>query len=204
MANISDMDAVELAARIAQGDVSPVEAVSAAIEACERLNPVLNVLCSQRFDRALDDARAIKPGSAPFAEVPTLIKDLGTPEAGESSYMGNRVLKALGVKSPIDAHIVTKMKAAGLKPSRGRISWGPMPGDPYSLPQPVRRFSDEMGQAPGRLRIGVCRVNKLGDLHPDCVAAVDAVASQLEGEGHYVEEAYPKNQFDEPGCAGYF
>ena len=30
------------------------------------------------------------------------------------------------------------------------------------------------------------------------------MASQHEGEGHYVEEAYPENQFDEPGCAGYF
>jgi len=213
---------------------------------------------SQRFDRALEDARAIKPGSAPFAGVPTLIKDLGTPEAGEPSYMGNRVLKALGTKAPVDAHIVTKMKAAGLisigrtnvpemacgncpwaceneafgdthnpwnlahtatgssgasaaavaagivpiahandgggstrvpasanglvglKPSRSRISWGPiigeswagasvqglltktvrdtalgldlvsgpMPGDPYSLPQPTRGFSEELSRSP--------------------------------------------------------
>ena len=99
MTDIGEMDAVELAAHIAQGDISPFEVVSAAIEACERLNPDLNVLCSQRFDRALEDARAIKPGSAPFAGVPTLIKDLGTPEAGEPSYMGNRVLKALGTKA---------------------------------------------------------------------------------------------------------
>jgi hypothetical protein len=35
--------------------------------------------------------------------------------------MGNRVLKALGVKSPIDARVVTKMKAAGLV-SIGRTS----------------------------------------------------------------------------------
>jgi Asp-tRNA(Asn)/Glu-tRNA(Gln) amidotransferase A subunit family amidase len=67
MTNISEMGAVELTVRLAQGGISPVEAVSAAIEACERLKPALNVLCSQRFERALDDARAIKPGSAPFA-----------------------------------------------------------------------------------------------------------------------------------------
>jgi len=266
---------------------------------------------SQRFDRALEDARAIKSGSAPFAGVPTLIKDLGTPEAGEPSYMGNRVLKALGTKAPVDAHIVTKMKAAGLisigrtnvpemacgncpwaceneafgdthkpwnlahtatgasaaavaagivpiahandgggstrvpasanglvglKPSRGRISWGPMigeswagasvqglltktvrdtalgldlvsgpmPGDPYSLPQPTRGFSEELSRSPGRLRIGLCRVNELSPLHPDCVAAVDSVARCLAAEGHYVEEAYPETQFDESGYAGYF
>ena len=53
MTDIGEMDAVELAAHIAQGDTSPFEVVSAAIEACERLNPDLNVLCSQRFDRPL-------------------------------------------------------------------------------------------------------------------------------------------------------
>ena len=58
MTNIGEMDAVELAARIAQGDISPLEAVSAAIEACQRLNPDFNVLCSLRFERAIEDGHA--------------------------------------------------------------------------------------------------------------------------------------------------
>ena len=200
MTNISDTGAVEPAVRIAQGDISPVEAVSAAIEACERLNPVLNVLCSQRFERVLDDARTIKPGSVPFAGVPTLIKDLGAPEAGEMAC-GNcpwacenedfgDTRNPWNLAHASDGGGSTRVPASanglvGLKPSRGRISWwpmigeswagaavqgllsktvrdtalgldlvsGPMPGDHYSLPRPVRRFSDEMGQAPGRLRI---------------------------------------------------
>ena len=58
MTNIGEMDAVELAARIAQADISPLEAVSAAIEACPRLNPDFNVLCSLRFERAIEDGHA--------------------------------------------------------------------------------------------------------------------------------------------------
>jgi hypothetical protein len=61
-----------------------------------------------------------------------------------------------GSRSPGSAQKSSKRRSALAGP---RV-W---PDAPYSLPQPVRRFSDEMGQAPGRLRIGVYRVNKLGD-----------------------------------------
>ena len=104
--DISHMDATELAERIRKGELEPADAVGAAIDACRRLNPTLNAVFSERFERALEEARACKPGSAPLAGVPTLVKDLGTPEAGEPMYMGNRVLRDMGLVAPVDAHVV--------------------------------------------------------------------------------------------------
>src|SRR5947209_11182729 len=47
---------------------------------------------------------------------------------------------------------------------------GPMPGDPYFAPAPARPFAAEVGQRPGRLRIGLmtCAPGDAFGLHPDC------------------------------------
>jgi len=113
----------------------------------------------------------------------------------------------------------------GLKPSRGRTSFGPdigeplgglavegvvtrsvrdtaaildaiagpMPGDPYTAPPPARPFREEVGAAPGRLRIGVLTRAPGGvvAVHPDCVAATEGAARLLESLGHGVETSHP-------------
>ena len=113
----------------------------------------------------------------------------------------------------------------GLKPSRGRISFGPdmgdpiaglacegvvtrtvrdtaalldvtagaMPGDPYTAPPPVRPYHDEVGAAPGRLRIGLLRTAPGGlfPVHHDCTAAAEITARLLAAQGHTIEEAHP-------------
>lgn len=67
---------------------------------------------------------------------------------------------------------------------------GPMPGDPYPAPPVVRRFVEEVGRDPGRLRIAWSARTAEGDLgHPDSVAAVTDAAALLTGLGHDVEEA---------------
>jgi len=76
---------------------------------------------------------------------------------------------------------------------------GFMPGDPYTAPPPVRRFADEVGAHPGRLRIGL-RTRAFGDLcatDDECVAAAEDAARLLESLGHHVEPAAPA-AFDEP------
>jgi len=70
---------------------------------------------------------------------------------------------------------------------------GPGIGDSVIAPPPQRPYLDEVGADPGRLRIGLLDVHPRGDfLHQDCVAAVRAAASMLEGLGHIVEPAWPK------------
>lgn len=113
----------------------------------------------------------------------------------------------------------------GLKPSRGRVSWGPYAGeswtgaadnhvvtrtvrdsaamldvlaganagDPFRIGTPARPWAELAGEAPGRLRIGLfTRSPYGGEVHPDCVAAVEQTARLLESLGHEVEEAMPE------------
>jgi len=80
---------------------------------------------------------------------------------------------------------------------------GPMPGDPYFAPPPPRPFLQEVGAAPGRLRIGIMRrsAGNSFPLHADCVAAVDAAAQLLATLGHEVEESHPQ-ALDDPDFPG--
>jgi Asp-tRNA(Asn)/Glu-tRNA(Gln) amidotransferase A subunit family amidase len=60
-------------------------------------------------------------------------------------------------------------------------------GAPYWAPPPERPFAEEVGRAPGRLRIAVQTETFNGsETHPDCVAAVDDVAKLLASLGHDV------------------
>ena len=106
----------------------------------------------------------------------------------------------------------------GLKPSRGRVptlytAWeggavegavatnvedaaavldvisGPDPACWYNAPAPSRPFRDEVGVAPGPLRIGVLREPPFGlPLEPECAAAVDTAVALLESLGHSILE----------------
>lgn len=70
------------------------------------------------------------------------------------------------------------------------------PGDPYMAPPFSRPLRDEVGVTPGRLRIGVLRHGGGREVHPECVAAVDATAALLSSAGHHVEESHPAPMFE--------
>jgi amidase len=76
---------------------------------------------------------------------------------------------------------------------------GPAPGDPYAAPPPARPYRDEVGADPGRLRIGLMTTPPGGQFaaHPDCIAAAEGAAKQLEALGHDVERSYPTD-LDDP------
>ena len=125
----------------------------------------------------------------------------------------------------------------GLKPTRGRVSQGPltgeawagsvtdgalartvrdaaavldvisgrMPGEPYYAPPLPRPLREEVGAAPGQLRVGLLD-QPAGDLYaddPDCREAVAAAGRLLESLGHHVAESAPEGMF-EPGFARHF
>ncbi len=70
---------------------------------------------------------------------------------------------------------------------------GPPVGEPYLAPPPERPFVEEVGAAPGRLRIGFSNVTRLGDpLDPACKTAVERAAALCEAFGHDVSEAMPE------------
>jgi amidase len=80
------------------------------------------------------------------------------------------------------------------------VSEGAPPGEPYFAPAKARPYSDEVGADPGKLRIGLMTRAPGAEeaAHPDCVAAAEAAARQLEALGHTVEVAHP-GALDDPG-----
>ena len=91
---------------------------------------------------------------------------------------------------------------------------GPDLGDPYYAPPQSRPFLQEVGEEPGRLRIGYMTKTFEGDeVHGDCVEAVQDAAKLCSALGHQVEEISPvvdgerlKSAFTvvwAAGCAGF-
>ena len=72
-------------------------------------------------------------------------------------------------------------------------SSGPDRGDPYWAPPPARPFLEEVGRAPGHLRIGFAKTAPSGVvLHADAIAAVEDAARLCASLGHEVEEVSPE------------
>ncbi|MCW2652619.1 MAG: amidase [Mycobacterium sp.] len=70
---LGDSDAVGLVGRIRRGDISPVALVDAAIARTQSVNPALNGLAHDAFDRARGRAAGYQRGF--FGGIPTFIKD---------------------------------------------------------------------------------------------------------------------------------
>lgn len=69
---------------------------------------------------------------------------------------------------------------------------GPEPGGLHQLPNPERPFLDEVGAAPGKLRIALMATPLLGrSVHPDCVDGVEKAAQLCRELGHEVSEDAP-------------
>ena len=69
------------------------------------------------------------------------------------------------------------------------VTCGPDVGAPYFAPLPQRPFAQEVGVAPGRLRIGLVTRTAAGEaVDPECERAVRDAARLLEEMGHFIEE----------------
>ncbi len=85
------MDATSLAELVKKGDIKPVEAVEAAIETIEQLNPKLNAVITPMFERAMEETKA-ENLQGPFAGVPMLLKDIAAEQAGVRHTEGSNFL----------------------------------------------------------------------------------------------------------------
>jgi amidase len=107
------LDATAQADLIRRGELSPREAVDAAIARIERLNPTLNAVIIPLFEKARAAAASRDLPDGPFRGVPFLLKDLLAYTAGDPHHMGARPLRDAGFIAPHDAYLATRFRAAG-------------------------------------------------------------------------------------------
>jgi amidase len=112
MIDLSFLDATAQAELVRTGEVTPVDLVDAAINRIEKLNPELNAVIYERFDRARVEAAGPLP-DGPFRGVPILFKDLMCALEGEPYREGMRLLKDAGYVSPHTANLAKQYLAAG-------------------------------------------------------------------------------------------
>ena len=107
-------DATGLAALVASGAISASELVDAAIAVIEELDPKLNAVIHENYERARKEAQGELP-DGPFRGVPFLLKDLGCGNrAGDPIPWGTRFLRDAGYRASSTSHIVDKFEQAGL------------------------------------------------------------------------------------------
>jgi amidase len=111
MTDLAQLDATALAALVASGEASPRELVQHSIAAIENLNPQLNAVIHERFDRALDEAPDAPDG--PFTGVPFLVKDAVCHTEGDPFHAGMQVLKDAGWTADSDTWLAQRFRAAG-------------------------------------------------------------------------------------------
>ncbi len=110
----ASQDALGLASLIAKGEVTPSEVVDVAIAAIQELNPKLNAIIHEGFDRARQEAAAELP-DGPFRGVPFLLKDIAAGNRkGDPIHWGTRFLRDIDHRATTTSHLVEKFERSGL------------------------------------------------------------------------------------------
>ncbi|HVX16401.1 MAG TPA: amidase [Acidimicrobiales bacterium] len=112
MADTTWLDATAQAELVRSGEVSPTELVDEAIARIESVNPQLNAVIHERFDKARTEAAGDLP-DGPFRGVPFLLKDLTALSEGDPIHCGNRALKEAGLVADHDTELVARFRRAG-------------------------------------------------------------------------------------------
>src|SRR5262245_22068882 len=107
------LDATAQADLVRQRKVSPRELVDAAIARVERVNPGLNAVITQRFEKARAEAAAADLPHGPFRGVPFLLKDLVCHSAGAPYHAGMKFLRDLAWVERYDTYLAARFRAAG-------------------------------------------------------------------------------------------
>ncbi len=104
-------DALGLARLIAKKEITPTELLNAVRERVEKINPKINAICHEFFEKGEAQINAGLPKGA-FYGVPFLLKDLRADLQGTPLSSGSRLFKDF--VSTHDATITTRYKQAGL------------------------------------------------------------------------------------------
>lgn len=107
-------DAVALAELVRKGEVTAGELLELAIARAEQVNGQLNGLIHPLYDEAR--RLAAEPQQGDLAGVPMLVKDLFQEIKGAPHCQGNKALKKIDYRAPVDSTLVRRWRAAGLLP----------------------------------------------------------------------------------------
>lgn len=107
------MDATAQAELVRRREATPLELVDAAIQRIQHVNPQLNAVVWERFEKARQEAQAADLPEGPFTGVPFLTKDLGCTTAGEPDSGGSRFLKENGNVASVTTELARRIRAAG-------------------------------------------------------------------------------------------
>ena len=165
-------DATATADLIRSGAMSPEELVDETIARIEKLNPELNAITIELFDKARAEARLAPDG--PFRGVPYVLKDLTIVSKGDPYTAGIAGVKAAGYRSDHDSWFVERMRAAGFvlvgranTPEMGIMStteplaWGPT-RNPWDTERSVGGSSGGSAAAVGSGMVPVAHGNDGG------------------------------------------
>ncbi|RKP47032.1 amidase [Trinickia fusca] len=103
-------DAIGLAQRVADREVTPAELAELARSAIEAVNPDINAVVEHW--PASESGGYAENGAGPLAGVPFLIKDLAVAMRGKRLELGSRL--ASGVVAHADSWLMSQFRAAGL------------------------------------------------------------------------------------------
>ncbi|RNL62875.1 hypothetical protein EFK50_14170 [Nocardioides marmoriginsengisoli] len=110
--DLSRIDAIGQAHLVRSGQVAPHDLVEAAIDRIAAVDPELNSIVTQLFDKARREAGAVDL-EAPFAGVPYVLKDHLTGSAGDPMSEGLAPLREQGWAPDTDSFYVERMRQAG-------------------------------------------------------------------------------------------
>ncbi len=105
-----ELDATDLAALIARGEVSRAEVLDAALARLDAVNPHVHAVVMDGREQAR--AQLTRDAAGPFSGVPFLLKDLGQDVAGLPSTWGSRARR--GVLAAATSGVVRRWMDAGL------------------------------------------------------------------------------------------
>ena len=166
--------AVDQAALVRAGDVSPSELVAMYLERIDRLNPAINAYVTVADDYAIETAQAADKavgtdGLPPFHGVPVSIKDLNATAGIRTTYG----CEAWADRVPdFDDEVVARIRRAGfiilgktVTPELGPVNVSEPPGYPPGRNpwNPERSCGGSSGGAAAALISGLCPVSQGSD-----------------------------------------
>src|SRR5439155_1232894 len=172
-----------------------------------RLNPQLNAVVIQRFEKAHAEAAAPDLPAGPFRGVPFLLKDLICHSAGDPYHAGMGLLRELEWVERYDTHLAARFRAAGFvflgrtnvpelgpAPTTEPLAYGPT-RNPWDTSRSPGGSSGGSAAAVAAGLVPVAHANDGGGSiripSPECATAARETARLLESLGHRVEESFP-------------